>query len=149
MAVNARPRRILKPNTEDMIIIRNNLIPFRGYSAVTIWPIVFVRRGAWYSRNTDRHERIHGRQQLEMLLVGMVLAAVLAAAGCGWWSLLALPLFYLCYGVEYLIRLCITRDHDCAYRSISFEQEAFAHQFDETYLQYRRWFAWLRYIFKA
>ena len=132
-----------------MIIVRNNLIPFRGYSAVTIWPIVFVRRGAWYSHNTDRHERIHGRQQIEMLLVGIVLAAVLAAVGCGWWSLWALPLFYLCYGVEYLIRLAITRDHDRAYRSISFEQEAYAHQFDETYLQYRRRFAWLRYIFKA
>lgn len=110
-----------------MIIIRNNLIPFRGYSAVTIWPFIFVRRSAWYSNDTDRHERIHGRQQLEMLLL----------------------LFYLWYGLEYIIRLCITRDHDRAYRSVSFEQEAYANERDEDYLKHRRLYAWLRYLFKA
>lgn len=110
-----------------MIIIRNNLIPFPGYSAITLWPFVFVRRNAWYSNDTDRHERIHGRQQLEMLLL----------------------LFYLWYGVEYLIRLCITRDRDRAYRSISFEQEAYAHERDQDYLQHRRLYAWLCYVFKA
>jgi len=127
-----------------MIIIRNNLIPFPGYKAITLWPFVFVRKNAWYSNDTDRHERIHGRQQLEMLLIGMVLAAF----GCGWWSLLALPVFYLWYGLEYIIRLCITRDHDRAYRSISFEQEAYAHERDADYLKHRRLYAWLRYVFK-
>ena len=131
-----------------MIVIRNNLIPFMGYNAITIWPFVFVRRGVWYSHNTDRHERIHGRQQLEMLPVGMVLAAVLAAVGCGWWSLLALPVFYIWYGLEYIVRLAITRDRDRAYLSVSFEQEAYTHQFDEPYLQNRRWYAWLKYLFK-
>ncbi len=110
-----------------MIVIRNNIIPFPGYSAITTWPFIFVRKSAWYSNDTDRHEHIHGRQQLEMLLL----------------------LFYLWYGVEYLIRICITRDHDRAYRSISFEQEAYANERDEDYLQHRRWFAWLRYLFKA
>ena len=127
-----------------MIIIRNNLIPFPGYKAITLWPFVFVRKNAWYSNDTDRHERIHGRQQLEMLLIGMVLAAF----GCGWWSLLALPVFYLWYGLEYIIRLCITRDHDRAYRSISFEQEAYDNERDEDYLKHRRLYAWLRYVFK-
>ena len=110
-----------------MIVVRNNLIPFRGYKAITIWPFIFVRKNAWYSNDTDRHERIHGRQQLEMLL---------------------LP-FYLWYGVEYIIRLAIMRDHDRAYRSISFEQEAYSHERDAGYLQHRRWYAWLRYLFKA
>ena len=110
-----------------MIIIRNNLIPFPGYKAITIWPFIFVRKSARYSNDTDRHERIHGRQQLEMLL---------------------LP-FYLWYGVEYIIRLCITRDRDRAYRTISFEQEAYTHERDEQYLQHRRWYAWLKYLFKG
>jgi len=132
-----------------MIVIRNNIIPFPGYKAITIWPFIFVRRSAWYDIDTDRHERIHGRQQMEMLLIGMVLAAVLAAVGCGWWSLLALPVFYLWYGVEYLVRLCITRDHDRAYSSISFEQEAYDHKREADYLKHRRWYAWLRYLFKA
>ena len=110
-----------------MIIIRNNLIPFPKFTAMTLWPFIFVRKNAWYSAVTDRHERIHGRQQLEMLLL----------------------LFYLWYGLEYLIRLCITRDHDRAYLSISFEQEAYDHERDADYLQHRRWYAWLRYVFKA
>ena len=109
-----------------MIVIRNNIIPFPGYSAVTVWPFIFVRRGTWYSNNIDRHERIHGRQQLEMLLL----------------------LFYLWYGLEYIIRLCITRDHNRAYRSISFEQEAYANERDQDYLKHRRWYAWLKYLFK-
>ena len=131
-----------------MIVIRNNLIPFRGYSAITIWPFIFVRKNAWYSNDIDRHESIHGRQQIEMLLVGMMLAAALAAVGSGWWSLLALPLFYLWYGVEYIIRLCITRDHDRAYSTISFEQEAYTHERDQDYLNHRRPYAWLRYVFR-
>lgn len=110
-----------------MIIIRNNLIPFSGYKAMTIWPFIFVRRSAWYSNDTDRHERIHGRQQLEMLL---------------------LP-FILWYIMEYVIRLCITRDGDRAYRSISFEQEAYTNECDAGYLQHRRPYAWLKYVFKA
>lgn len=110
-----------------MLIIRNNLIPFRGFTAMTVWPFVFVRKSAWYSNDTDRHERIHGRQQLEMLL---------------------LP-FYLWYGVEYLVRLCITRSRSRAYRSISFEQEAYAHERDQDYLNHRKWYAWLKYVFKT
>ena len=129
-----------------MIIIRNNLIPFPGYKAITLWPFIFVRKKAWYSNDIDRHERIHGRQQLEMLLVGMVLAAVLAAVGCGWWSLLTLPVFYIWYGVEYLVRLCITRSRSRAYRSVSFEQEAYANERDQDYFYHRKWYAWLRYV---
>jgi len=110
-----------------MIIIRNNIVPFPGYKAVTIWPFIFVRKNAWYSNVNDRHERIHGRQQLEMLF---------------------LP-FLFWYGVEYLVRLAITRDTKRAYRSISFEQEAYANERDQDYLQHRRWFAWLKYVFKA
>lgn len=109
-----------------MIIIRNNIIPFQGYKAITIWPFIFVRRSAWYSNDTDRHERIHGRQQLEMLLL----------------------LFYLWYGVEYIIRLAIMRDTKQAYRSISFEQEAYANERDEQYLKHRRPYAWLMYLRK-
>ena len=110
-----------------MIIIRNNIIPFPRFKAMTVWPFIFVRKNAWYSAVTDCHERIHGRQQLEMLLL----------------------LFYLWYGVEYIIRLCITRSRSRAYLSISFEQEAYDHERDAGYLQHRRWYAWLHYVFKV
>lgn len=73
-----------------MIVIRSHIIPFGGYSAVTIWPFVFVREGyakedsAKYER-TLNHEKIHGRQQLEMLLV----------------------LFYVWYLVEWLVECSV------------------------------------------
>ena len=70
------------------------------------------------------HERIHLRQQLELGI---------------------LP-FYIWYGLEYLIRRFQHRDHYTAYRSISFEQDAFAHDADLTYLNARRWWAFLRWV---
>ncbi len=69
------------------------------------------------------HERIHLRQQLELGI---------------------LP-FYLWYGLEYLIRRLQYRRHYAAYRNISFEREAFAHETDLTYLSHRAWFAFWPY----
>lgn len=104
----------------------NKWIPFSGYKAMCIWPFLFVRSGAaWsFTKIDERHERIHGEQQKEMLL---------------------LP-FYLWYGIEWLIRLCIYRDSHKAYRNISFEQEAYENQEDIMYLERRRHFAWLKYL---
>lgn len=63
-----------------MIVIKNKLIPFRGYKAVTIWPFIFTRSEL---SNVDlNHEKIHGRQQLELLVI----------------------LFYIIYGIEYLFK---------------------------------------------
>jgi hypothetical protein len=69
------------------------------------------------------HEKIHWRQQVEMLI---------------------LP-FYLWYLVEFLIRR-IRQPKTRAYRSLSFEQEAYARQYDLTYLKNRRAFQWISYL---
>lgn len=131
-----------------MITIRNTIIPFPGYIAITLWPFIFVRRQAWarFTNDVLRHERIHGRQQVELLLVGAILAAILAIAGCGWWSLLALPLFFWLYGLEWLLGLLYFGDSKLAYRAISFEQEAYDNEHDADYITNRRPFAWLQYI---
>ena len=52
-----------------MIKIVNPFIPMSGYTAMTVWPFVFVRTGLAhrYSKVADRHENIHARQQVEML----------------------------------------------------------------------------------
>ena len=111
-----------------MIKIYNNIMPFSGYKMMTLWPLLFIRNKAWENgliRDVDlTHERIHGCQQREMLLAGAVLALVLAIAGCGWWSLFALPLFLWWYGIEWLIRTIIYGSTDLAYKNISFEREA-------------------------
>ena len=129
-----------------MKVIRNNIIPAKGFKAITLLPYIFVRKGAIYRDTDNRHEHIHGRQQLEMLIVGIVLAVVLWITGCGWWSLLALPLFFYWYGIEYVIKLCYYRNSTTAYKNISFEREAYAHQHELDYLFYRDPFAWFRYI---
>ena len=111
-----------------MKVVFSSIIPFRGFLAVTLWPFIFVRRkvAGRFTAVTNRHEHIHGRQQVEMLV---------------------LP-FFLWYLIEWILRLVILRDSKQAYRSISFEQEAYANEGDATYLVNRRPYAWLRYLFK-
>ena len=127
-----------------MVIVRNNVIPFRGYKAVTLWPFIFAR--VELDATDMNHERIHGRQQAEMLLVGIVLAAVLALSGAGWWSLLALPLFFLLYAVEWVIWLFVLREAHLSYRCISFEREAYEHEGKDDYLKHRGFFSSIKYL---
>jgi len=128
----------------------NNIIPFKGFKAITIWPIIFVRQDCIqrYTVVDDRHEEIHGRQQLEMLITGSIIAVALFFLGCGWWSLCALPIFFVWYGIEYLIRLILYRNTKGAYRNISFEQEAYTYEAQVSYLQTRKLFEWITFLFK-
>jgi heme/copper-type cytochrome/quinol oxidase subunit 2 len=102
-------------------------IPFAGYKAMTVWPFIFIRNGmAWaYDERTNRHEHIHGRQQVEMLIASILIVIVLFVVGCGWWSLLTLPIFFYWYGIEYLIRWVHYKNQNNAYRNIAFEREAY------------------------
>ena len=112
-----------------MIVIENDIIPLKGYAAVAIWPFVFVRSGyakddpAKYGRMLN-HEGIHGRQQLELLVV----------------------FFYLWYLVEWLYRSVEYGSWKKGYRNISFEREAYANEGDMCYLESRKWYSWFRYL---
>lgn len=131
-----------------MVKVYNNIIPLKGFVALTMWPLLFIRKAAaWlFDAEDENHENIHGAQQKEMLIVGAILAVILAVCGCGRWSLFALPLFLYWYGVEWLIKYCYYRDTDKAYKNGALEREAYANQNDMTYLSHRRPFAWVRYI---
>ena len=141
---------ILKQEDEDMIKVYSNIIPAAGFKAMTIWPFLFVRKKAvqngLFNEVDERHEEIHGEQQKEMLFIGFMLAAVMAVTNFGWWSLLALPLFFWWYGIEWFIKACYYGNATTAYKNISFEREAYAHQHQLDYLFYRNPFAWFRYI---
>ena len=127
-------------------VVFNDLIPFKGFLAMCLWPFIFVRNAAasHYNLVANNHEHIHAEQQKEMLAVGLVLAAALSLLGCDWWSLLALPLFLWWYGVEWVFRLIQYGDSHKAYRNISFEREAYANEKDMEYLSHRRHFAWIK-----
>lgn len=128
-------------------VIFNDTIPFKGFIAMCLWPFIFVRNNAANHYNTvaNNHEHIHAEQQKEMLLVGIVLAAI-GYVFVGLWALLFVPLFFWWYGIEYLYRLCQYRDTKKAYRNISTEREAYANEKDLTYLTNRRRFAWIKYL---
>ena len=107
-----------------MKVIINNIIPFKGYKAMTLYPYIFAR--GKLSDKTINHENIHGEQQKELLII----------------------LFLLFYLIEYLIKLLITFNHNKAYHSISFEQEARYNENDYNYLKNRKSYIWIKYVFK-
>jgi hypothetical protein len=109
-----------------MITIENNIIPFKGFTAMALWPFVFVRKDSekYYTDVVERHEYIHGEQQKEMLIV----------------------FFLLWYGIEWLIKWACYRNSMTAYKNVSFEREAYRHQNDAAYLDERKHYAWTKYI---
>ena len=131
-------------------ILYNKFIPFKGYKAMAIFPFIFVRSEYKDSNGISiviNHENIHLHQQKEVSTIGVLVAAVLIIFGCGWWSLLALPLFYWWYLTEYFIRFVLYGfNHREAYRNISFEQEAYTFQGNESYIKHRKYFYWLKYV---
>lgn len=102
-----------------MLIIRNKVIPFKGFKAINLFGILFVRENAKLDAKTINHEEIHTAQMKEMLYV----------------------FFYLWYVIEWIIRLFGKGN---AYRKVSFEKEAYNNQDDVTYLTKRKHYHWLK-----
>ena len=65
-----------------MFIIKNNIIPFEGFKAMTIWPFIFVREDESFDDIDLNHEKIHCRQQIELLII----------------------FFYIIYFIEWLLK---------------------------------------------
>ena len=133
-------------------VIYNNIIPFKGSKAVTIWPLIFARKSAkWLKDYEENHEKIHGMQQIETHTVALILAVLLATVGLfSWWWVLVSPLVYFAlYSLEYIVRwICYGLDTREAYRNISFEQEAYLNENDLTYIKNRHLFASWKYVFR-
>lgn len=113
------------------MIIYNNIIPFKGYIAMNIFGIIFARKKlkskpALQQCITINHEQIHTKQYLETLFI----------------------LFLIWYVIEYVVKLCITRSTNRAYKSISFEQEAYRNETNLNYLYQRKHYKWLVYVCK-
>ena len=129
-------------------IIYNDIIPFKGFKAITVLPFVFARNKRDGQKLTDvdiNHERIHIEQQKEVLLVGILFGTLTALLTMSWWSLLWLPLYFWWYITEWMIRLFMKGN---AYRNISFEQEAYGNEQDIRYLDNRQPFAWTHLVGK-
>jgi hypothetical protein len=105
-------------------IVTKYLTP-KGFRGITLFPFVFIK---YTSDKLNpvflNHEKIHIRQQLELLIVP----------------------FYIWYVSEFLIRLVQYKKSHLAYRNISFEREAYVNESDLNYLAKRKLFGFLKYI---
>lgn len=109
-----------------MKIVENNILPFKGYKAMTILKWIFVRKGVKLDERTINHETIHFKQEIELGFI----------------------FFYIWYIIEYLIKLLCTFDQKRAYRSISFEQEAYERQDNINWPTCRPRYYWTKFITK-
>ena len=104
------------------IIIRCNFVP--KHTCINLFGTLWTRDTSWIDAHVINHERIHTRQQIEMLVIP----------------------FYIFYIAEWLIRLVQYRNHHKAYMNISFEREAYSHGHDLSYLNSRKLYAWIKFI---
>ena len=85
-----------------MKIIYNNIIPFKGFKAINLFGVLFVRKDIKtpMSDVDINHESIHSEQYKELLFIP----------------------FLVLYLLEWFIKLFIYFDSNKAYRNISFER---------------------------
>lgn len=102
-----------------MKIIRNKFFPFGGFKAINIFGVLFCKKNAKLKKTLINHEFIHTAQMKELLYFP----------------------FYIIYLFEWLYQLVLLRDSNKAYKSISFEREAYANEKDLDYLGTRKHFA--------
>lgn len=100
------------------------------------------------SQRSKNHETIHAVQWTELTIAsGLLLLVSVLVLGCSpWWLLLSGLTYYLWYVIEWLCKL----PKGNAYRSISFEQEAYEQQHNNNYIENRDMFTgWLHRVFKV
>ncbi len=95
------------------------------------------------------HECTHARQWVEMAVaIGTVIWILLLCFDLSaWWLVLAGLAFYLWYGVEWLVRAVRLKDAGRAYKTVSFEREAYSNEDDPNYIENSNYFAWVKYLF--
>ena len=106
------------------VIVYKYVVP-KGYRSITIFPFIFLlHKGDRENRVLVQHEKIHIRQQLELLVL----------------------FFYVWYFVEFLIRYVQYKNWNRAYRNISLEREAYANEKDLYYLKKRPFWSFLKSV---
>jgi hypothetical protein len=104
-----------------MIIIKGIKLPKIG--GIALWPFIIVRAKT-PGKTIINHEKIHLRQQLELLI---------------------LP-FYFLYLAEWIMLFIKYRNIHKAYMHISFEKEAYINESDLNYLKNRPFWNFLKYL---
>jgi hypothetical protein len=106
-----------------IVVVFKYLVP-KGFRGFTFFPFVFLTDKKDKHPEVLNHERIHIRQQLELLVIP----------------------FFIWYGIEFLIRLVQYKNRREAYYNISFEREAYVKEKDLNYLKKRSFLSFLKYV---
>ena len=125
------------------------LLFFSYCEAITLGPVAFSKqREEAVKQEYRNHEATHMRQWAEVtFLCATVLWLLAVTIGTSpWWGVAAPLAYYVWYGLEYLVRLCLTCDGQKAYRAVSFEQEAYDNQYDDCYNTDAGYFGWVKYM---
>ena len=132
-------------NINNMKVIYNRFIPFKGSYAITIIKWIFVRDeykrldGSRIYNKMINHESIHEQQILDFT----------PETFPSWLRYtIGSICFYLLYGLEWLFKLipCLIKKKN-AYRSLCAEQEAYNNEMDFKYIENRSKLFWLKKIF--
>ena len=97
----------------------------KTYTGITLWPFIVLKDterevGQGRYQVLINHERIHLRQQAEMLVV----------------------FFYVMYAFYYIRNRFRGQPHWSAYRNIPFERESYEKEGDLNYLKNRKFWQW-------
>ena len=108
-----------------MIVLVNKFLLAKGFNGVSLWPFVILKNESFKNDPVLlNHEKIHLKQQAEMLLV----------------------FFYLWYGIECGIKFLQYKNKYLAYRNISFEKEAYENELNINYIRSRKFWGFLKYL---
>ncbi len=95
-----------------------------SFNALTIWPFIILKnKNLKDNKVIINHEKIHLRQQIEML----------------WF------IYFIWYLLEFSINLVKYKNFMSAYYHISFEKEAYENEKNLTYLRNRKFWSFLKY----
>lgn len=110
-----------------MIIVCQKPLKKLKINGIALFPFIFIRKPEdKENKILINHEKIHLRQQLELLII----------------------FFYIFYVIEYYYWFFKLKDRFLAYRYVSFEREAYAKEKDLTYLKKRRLWSFWKYVGK-
>lgn len=108
-----------------MILVTQRLLKNTKITAIALFPFILLRsKKLREDASLINHERIHLRQQLELAIV----------------------FFYLWYVIEYYYWYFKLKSADLAYRTISFEREAYAKETELSYLSKRPFWNFLNFF---
>lgn len=107
-----------------MILMTLCLLKNTKINGISLFPFIFLKNAK--DKNNKvliNHEKIHIRQQLELVLV----------------------FFYFLYLAEYFYWLLKYKNKEIAYRSISFEREAYTNENNLNYLKQRKCWSFVKF----